>query len=100
MINISQYRKQQWAYICVDVLSSLLVWVAFLGFRWMVHEGKVLSVDTILVPIFDSIGVLDNILFVRLLYTPYSKGLCQRVSCHYRFCLGNNDDSILYDYHR
>ena len=53
MIKISQYRKQQWAYICVDVLSSLLVWVAFLGFRWMVHEGKVLSVDTILVPIFD-----------------------------------------------
>ena len=50
---LTQYRRQQLAYICVDILSSLLVWVAFLGFRWMVHEGKVFSVDTMLVPIFD-----------------------------------------------
>ena len=47
------YRKHQLAYILVDILSSLLVWVAFLGFRWLVYEGKVFSVDTILVPIFD-----------------------------------------------
>lgn len=47
------YRKHQLAYIMVDILSSLLVWVAFLGFRWLVYEGKVFSVDTILVPMFD-----------------------------------------------
>ena len=50
---LSKYRRQQLAYICVDILSSLLVWVAFLGFRWMVFEGKVLGVDTLLVPMFD-----------------------------------------------
>jgi len=53
MTCVSPYRKQQLAYILVDILSSILVWVAFLGFRWMVHEGKVFSVDTILIPIFD-----------------------------------------------
>lgn len=53
MSCFSQYRKQQLAYILIDFLSSVLVWVAFLGFRWMVHEGKVFSVNTILVPIFD-----------------------------------------------
>ena len=50
---MTAYRKHQLAYILVDILSSLLVWVAFLGFRWLVYEGKVFSVDTILVPIFD-----------------------------------------------
>ena len=50
---MTTYRKHQLAYILVDILSSLLVWVAFLGFRWLVYEGKVFSVDTILVPMFD-----------------------------------------------
>lgn len=53
MISLSKHRKQQLIYILVDVLSSLLVWVAFLGFRWMVYEGKVFGVDTILIPMFD-----------------------------------------------
>lgn len=50
---LTKHRKQQFIYIFVDILSSLLVWVAFLGFRWMVYEGKVFSVDTILIPMFD-----------------------------------------------
>ena len=50
---LSKYRKQQLIYILVDLLSSLLVWLAFLGFRWLVYEGKVLSVDTLLIPMFD-----------------------------------------------
>lgn len=50
---LSAYRQQQLTYVLVDILSSLLVWVAFLGFRWMVYEGKVFGVDTILVPMFD-----------------------------------------------
>lgn len=53
MMPLSAYRKQQILYIFVDILSSLLVWIAFLGFRWLVYEGKVFSVDTILVPMFD-----------------------------------------------
>lgn len=53
MTFLTSYRKQQFTYIFLDLLSSLLVWVAFLGFRWLVHEGKVFSVDTILIPIFD-----------------------------------------------
>lgn len=53
MSFLTRYRQQQLTYILIDVFSSLLVWMAFLGFRWMVHEGKVFSVDTILVPLFD-----------------------------------------------
>lgn len=53
MSVLTRYRQQQLTYILIDVFSSLLVWMAFLGFRWMVHEGKVFSVDTILVPLFD-----------------------------------------------
>ena len=53
MSFLTRYRRQQLTYILIDIFSSLLVWMAFLGFRWMVHEGKVFSVDTILVPIFD-----------------------------------------------
>lgn len=53
MKTLTKHRKLQLLYIFVDILSSLLVWVAFLGFRWMVYEGKVFSVDTILIPMFD-----------------------------------------------
>ncbi len=45
-------KKQQLIYLLVDILSSLLVWSSFLVFRWLVYEGKVLSVDTILIPMF------------------------------------------------
>ena len=50
---LSKYRKQQLIYILVDLLSSLLVWVAFLGFRWLVYEKKVMGIDTLLIPMFD-----------------------------------------------
>ena len=53
MSLLTTHRKQQLVYIFVDLLSSLLVWVAFLGFRWVVHDGRMLSVDAILIPIFD-----------------------------------------------
>jgi len=49
---MSQYRKQQWTYISVDAVSSLLTWLAFLLFRWLVYEGKVLGVDSVLIPAF------------------------------------------------
>ena len=50
---MSQRRKLQLGYIIVDILSSELVWLAFLLFRWLVYEGRVFGVDTILIPAFD-----------------------------------------------
>lgn len=50
---MSQRRKLQLAYICTDIFSSEVVWLCFLLFRWLVYEGKVFSVDTVLIPAFD-----------------------------------------------
>ena len=50
---LNKYRQQQGLYVLVDLLSSLLVWSAFLAFRWLVYEGKVFTVDTVLVPMFN-----------------------------------------------
>ena len=49
----NKYRQQQSLYVFVDILSSLLVWGAFLVFRWLVYEGKVFTVDMVLVPMFN-----------------------------------------------
>ena len=46
-------RKQQIWYILADLLSSELVWLCFLGFRWMVYEGRVEWQEDILVPAFN-----------------------------------------------
>ena len=45
-------RKQQLWYIIADLISSELVWLCFLGFRWMVYEGHVELLDDVLVPAF------------------------------------------------
>jgi len=45
-------RKQQLWYMMADLLSSELVWLCFLGFRWMVYENWVESFDEVLVPAF------------------------------------------------
>ncbi|MBQ7530574.1 MAG: sugar transferase [Paludibacteraceae bacterium] len=50
---MTQRRKLQSGYIAVDFLAAELVWLAFLLFRWLVYEGKVFSVDTVLIPAFD-----------------------------------------------
>lgn len=50
---MTQRRKIQLAYIAIDFLTAELVWLAFLLFRWLVYEGKVFSVDTVLIPAFD-----------------------------------------------
>ena len=50
---MSQRRKLQIAYICTDILSSELVWLCFLLFRWLVYEGKVFGVGSVLIPAFD-----------------------------------------------
>ena len=36
-----------------DLLSSELVWLCFLGFRWMVYEGRVGILEDVLIPAFD-----------------------------------------------
>lgn len=46
-------KKQQLLYIFVDILSSLLVWGCFLIFRWLVYDGRVFSIDTVLIPMFN-----------------------------------------------
>ena len=57
-MKISTYRKQQIAYIIADLLSSEVVWIGFLLFRWLVYEGKVFSVETMLIPAFDFVPPL------------------------------------------
>lgn len=46
-------RKLQLIYVAADLLSSILVWIGFLLFRWLVYDGKLFSVDTVLIPAFD-----------------------------------------------
>ena len=46
-------KKQQLIYLLVDVVSSVLIWDTFLVFRWLVYEGKIFRVDSVLVPMFD-----------------------------------------------
>ena len=45
-------RKQQLWYFFADLISSELVWLCFLGFRWMVYDGHVEFLDDVLVPAF------------------------------------------------
>ena len=45
-------RKQQLWYVLADLLSSELVWLCFLGFRWMVYDGRVEFLEDVLVPAF------------------------------------------------
>lgn len=46
-------KKYQLTYMLVDLVSSLLIWITFLIFRWLVYEGRMFSVDTVLIPIFN-----------------------------------------------
>ena len=45
-------KKQQLWYIGADLISSELVWLSFLAFRWMVYEGHVKLLEDVLVPAF------------------------------------------------
>lgn len=49
---MSSYRKHQCIYIATDLVSSLLIWLAFLLFRWLVYEDKIFGIDTVLIPAF------------------------------------------------
>lgn len=45
-------RKQQLWYIFADLISSELVWISFLIFRWMVYDGTVEWLKDAIVPAF------------------------------------------------
>ena len=45
-------RKQQLWYILADLLSSELVWLCFLGFRWIVNDGRFEELQDVLIPAF------------------------------------------------
>ncbi len=49
---MTRYRKIQLVYLTVDILSSVVVWLLFLLFRWMVYEGRIFSADNVLIPAF------------------------------------------------
>lgn len=46
-------RKQQLWYVIADLISSELVWLCFLLFRWIVYEGRVEVLQDALIPAFD-----------------------------------------------
>jgi len=50
---MSLRRKQQIWYLLADLISSELVWLCFLIFRWMVYEGRVEFLNDALIPAFD-----------------------------------------------
>lgn len=50
---MTSHRKQQLKYIVTDIISSEVVWLCFLLFRWLVNDGKVFDVDTVLIPAFN-----------------------------------------------
>ena len=45
-------RKQQLWYLLADLISSELVWLCFLGFRWIVYEGRIEWQEDVLIPAF------------------------------------------------
>lgn len=53
MKNLSQHRKQQLYYLLADIFSSVVVWLCFLMFRWLVYEGRIFSMESVLIPAFD-----------------------------------------------
>lgn len=46
-------RKQQLWYLLADFISSELVWLCFLMFRWIVYDGRMVFLEDVLVPAFD-----------------------------------------------
>lgn len=46
-------KKYQLIYMLVDLLSAVLIWCTFLGFRWLVYDGRMFAVDTVLIPLFN-----------------------------------------------
>ena len=55
---MTAYRRQQFIYILTDAVSSLIVWLSFLIFRWLVYNGRVLGMQQVLIPAFSFVTPL------------------------------------------
>jgi lipopolysaccharide/colanic/teichoic acid biosynthesis glycosyltransferase len=53
MTRLNDHKKQQFIYVAADILSSLIVWLCFLFFRWLVWDGKVFGIHSMLIPAFN-----------------------------------------------
>lgn len=49
---MTPHRRQQLIYLIADIISAEMVWLCFLWFRWLVYDGKIFGVDTVLIPSF------------------------------------------------
>lgn len=52
-VRMNLRRKQQLWYVIADLISSELVWLCFLLFRWFVYDGRVGALNDVLVPAFN-----------------------------------------------
>lgn len=76
-------RRQQLKYIVADAFSAICVWLLFLLFRWMVYEGRLFGVDSLLIPAFNfyqplvlyPIGCLTIYYLSGYYLRPYNKRL-------------------------
>ena len=46
-------RKQQLWYVAADLISSELVWLCFLSFRWVVYDRHIEALSDVLIPAFN-----------------------------------------------
>ncbi len=46
-------NRQRLKYMVADAISAEIVWMLFLGFRWLVYDGHAFSYTDILVPMFN-----------------------------------------------
>lgn len=46
-------RKQQLWYVIADLISSELVWLCFLAFRWIVYDRQIEALSDVLIPAFN-----------------------------------------------
>lgn len=85
--TLSNRRRQQLRYIVADALSAVCVWVLFLLFRWMVYEGRLFGMDTVLIPAFNfyrpivlyPIGCLTVYYLSGYYLRPYGKRVAQEL---------------------
>ena len=58
---MTPHRRQQLIYLIADIISAEMVWLCFLWFRWLVYDGKVFGVDTVLIPSRRSLPILLSV---------------------------------------
>lgn len=55
---MTQRRKQQLIILLADLISSEVVWLCFLIFRWLVYQGRLFSAEQVLIPAFNFVSPL------------------------------------------